>query len=146
MPLGVVAVDDSTLCLESSTNGQMIGCSPEAVSPRESTVEETSDRRDDVDSVGVVVLGDLEDDFGHRLLIFEECPWLPSEGAGEIGRLKMLNILEDFDCLELCGLSFAMSIKASSCCSRRRNDGRCHLSVTENWSFPGSCTSYSVQR
>ena len=27
-------------------------------------------------------------------------------------RLKMLNLLEDLDCLELCELSFAMSIRA----------------------------------
>ena len=88
----------------------MIACSPEPVSPRESTVEE-SNGRNDVDGVGVV-LGDLEDNFGNRLQLFEEFPWLCSEGASEMGRLKMLNLLEDLDCLELCESSFSMSIRA----------------------------------
>ena len=59
----MVAIDDSTLSLERSTNGEMIACSPKAVSPR---VEETNGR-DDVDWVDVA-LGDLENIFGHRLL------------------------------------------------------------------------------
>ena len=66
MPLGVVALDDSTSSLERSTNGEMIVCSPKAVSPQESTVEE-KDGRDDVDWVGVV-LRDLENNFGNRQL------------------------------------------------------------------------------
>ena len=94
IPLGVVAIDDSTLSLERSTKEEMVACSPKAVSPRESTDEETN-RRDDVDQVGVV-LGDLENNLGHRLQLFEECPWLCSEGAGEMVRLKMLSLLEDF--------------------------------------------------
>ena len=65
----------------------MIACSREAVSPWESTVEETNGR-DDVDWVGV--LRDLENN----------------------GRPKMLNLLEDLDCWELGELSFAMSIRA----------------------------------
>ena len=85
----------------------MIAGSPEAVSPRESTVEETNGR-DDVDWVGVV-LGDLEDDLGNRLQLFEGYPWLCPEGAGEMGSLK----LKDLDCLELCELSFAMLIRTS---------------------------------
>ena len=48
MPLGVVALDDSTSSLGRSTNGEMIVCSPKAVSPQKSTVEE-KDGRDDVD-------------------------------------------------------------------------------------------------
>ena len=48
MPLEVVAIDDSKLSLERSTNGEMIVCSPKADSPRESTAEET-DGREDVD-------------------------------------------------------------------------------------------------
>ena len=110
IPLGVVAVDDSTLSLERSTNVEVIVCSPKAVSPRESTVEETNGR-DNVDWVGVV-LGDLENNFGNRLQLFEEYPWLCSEGAGEMGRLEMVNLVEDLDCFELCELSFAMSIRA----------------------------------
>jgi hypothetical protein len=110
IPLVVVAIDDSTLSLERSTNGDRIACSPKAVLPRESTVEETNGR-DDVDWVGVVLL-DLDNNFGNRLLLFEGYPWLCSEGAGEIGRLEMLNLLENLDCLELCELSFAMSIRA----------------------------------
>ena len=105
----MVAIDDSTSSLERSTNGEMIACSPRAVSPRESTVEETNGR-DDVDWVGVV-LGDLENNFGNRLQLFEGYPWLRPERAGEMGRLKVLSILEDLDCLELCELSFAMSIR-----------------------------------
>ena len=66
----------------------MIACSPKAASPRESTVEET-DGGDDVDWLGVV-LRDLENN----------------------GRPKMLNLLKDLDCLKLCELSFAMSIRA----------------------------------
>ena len=66
MPLGVIPIGDSTSSLERSTNGEMIVCSPKAVSPRESTVEET-DGRDNVDRVGVV-LRDLENDFGKRQL------------------------------------------------------------------------------
>ena len=58
-----------------------------------------------------LVLGDLENNFAHWLL-FEEYSWLCSEGAGEMGRLEILNLLEDLDCLELCGLSFAMSMRA----------------------------------
>ena len=61
IPLAVVAIDDSTLSLERSTNGEMIACSPKAVSSRESTVEETNGR-DDVDWVGVV-LQRLENNF-----------------------------------------------------------------------------------
>ena len=53
MPLGVVAMDDSTLSLARSTNGEIIACSPKTVSPRESTVEETNGR-DNVKWVGVV--------------------------------------------------------------------------------------------
>jgi len=89
-----------------------VACSPNAVSPRESNVEETNGR-DDVDWVRVV-LRDLEDNFGNKLEVqlFEEFPWLSSKGAGEIGRLKLLNQLEDLECLELCELSFAMSIRA----------------------------------
>ena len=109
-PLEVVAIDDSALSLDRGTNREMIACSPKAVSPQESTVEVTN-RREDVDWVGVV-LGDLENNFGHRLQLFEEYPWLCSEGAGEMGRLEMLNLLEDLDCFELCELSFAMSIRA----------------------------------
>ena len=86
------------------------GCSPHAVSPRESTVEGTNGR-DGADWVGVV-LRDLENNFGHRLLLFEEYPWFCSEGVGDMGRLEMLNLLEDLDCLEFCELSFAMSIRA----------------------------------
>ena len=48
IPLGVVALDGSTLRLERITNGEMIAGSLEAVSPRELTVEETNGR-DDVD-------------------------------------------------------------------------------------------------
>ena len=60
-----------------------------------------------------VVLVDLESNFGNfRLQLFGEYPWFCSEGAGEMGRLEMLNLLEDLDCLELCELSFAMSIRA----------------------------------
>ena len=106
IPLAVIAIDDSTLGLERSTNGEMIAYSPKAVSSRESTVEETNGR-DDVDWLGVV-LGDLENNLGHRLRLFEG---LCSEGAGEMCRLEMLNLLEDLDCLELCELSFAMSIR-----------------------------------
>ena len=84
IPLEVVALDDSTLSLERSTNGEMIACLPETVSPRESTVEETNGR-DDVDWVGFV-LWDLENN----------------------GRPKMLNLLEDLDCLGLWELSFAI--------------------------------------
>ena len=76
IPLAVVAIDDSTLDLERSTNGEMIACSPKAVSSRESTVEET-DGRDDIDWVDVV-LGDLENNLDHRLRLFEEYPWLCS--------------------------------------------------------------------
>ena len=83
----MVAIYDSTLSLERSTNREMIACSREAVSPRESTVEE-SNGRDDVDWVGV--LRDWENN----------------------GRPKMLSLLEDLDCWELGGLSFAMSIRA----------------------------------
>ena len=91
----------------------MIACSPKAVSPRESTVAETNER-DDVDWLGVV-LGDLENIFGNfRLELFGEYPWFCSEGASEMGRLKMLNMLDDLDCLELCELSFAMSIRGRS--------------------------------
>ena len=93
-------MDDSTLSLERNTNEEMIACSPKAVSPRESTVGE------DVDWVGVV-LGDLENNFGHRLRLFELC-------SGEMGRLEMLNLLEDLDCLDRCELSFAMLIRATS--------------------------------
>jgi len=91
-----------------------VACSPKAVSPRESDVEETNGT-DDVDWVRVV-LRDLEDNFGNRLdvQLFEEFPWLSSEGASEIGRLKLLNQLEDLECLELCELSFAMSIRAGN--------------------------------
>ena len=90
----------------------MIACSPRAVLPRESTVEEANER-DDVDWLGVV-LGDLANIFGNfRLELFEEYPWSCSE-ASEMGRLKMLNTLEDLGCLELCGLSFAMSIRGRS--------------------------------
>ena len=86
----------------------MIACSPKAVWPRESTVEETNER-DDVDWVGVV-LGDLKNNFGNfRLQLFGEYPWFCSEGVGEMGGVKTLNLLEDLDCLELCELSFAMS-------------------------------------
>ena len=85
----------------------MIACSPKTVSLRKSTVEENNGR-DDVDWMD---LGDLENNFAHWLL-FEECPWLCSEGAGEMGRLEMLNLLKDLDCLELCELSFAMSMRA----------------------------------
>ena len=53
LPLGVVATDDSTLSLERSPNGEMVACSPEAVSPQESTGVETNGG-DDVDSVGMV--------------------------------------------------------------------------------------------
>ena len=102
----MVAIDDSTLNLERSTNGEMIACSPEAVSPRESTIEEANGRHD-VDWVGVV-LGYLEDDFGNRLQLFEGYPLLCPEGAGEMG-LK----LKDLDCLEHCELSLAMSIRTS---------------------------------
>ena len=105
-------MDDSTLSLKRSMNGEIIACSPEAVSLRESTVEEAKGR-DDVDWVGVV-LGELENNLGHRLQLFGEYPWLCSEGASEMGRLKMLNMLEDLDCLELCELSFAMSIRGRS--------------------------------
>ena len=80
IPLEVVAIDDSTLSLERSTNGEMKACSPKAVSPGESAVGETNGR-DDVDRVGVV-LGDLENNFGHRLLLSEEHPWFCSEGVG----------------------------------------------------------------
>jgi hypothetical protein len=96
------------LSLERNTNRETISCSPKAVSPRESTVEETNGR-DDVDWVGVV-LRDLENNFGNRLQLFEEFPWFCSEGAGEMGRLEVLNLLEDLNCLELCELSFAMSV------------------------------------
>jgi hypothetical protein len=106
IPLGVVAIDDSTLSLERSTNGEMIACSPKAVSPCESTVEETNGR-DDVDWVGVV-LRDFRNNFGN----FRLQPWFCSEEVGEMGRLKMLNLLEDLDCSELCELCFAMSIRA----------------------------------
>ena len=88
IPLEVVASDDSILSLERSTNGEMIACSPKTVSPRESNIEDTNGR-DDVDWVGFV-LRDLENN----------------------GRLKMLNLVEDLDCLELWELSFAMSIRA----------------------------------
>ena len=88
IPLEVVAIDDSTLSLERSTNGEMKACSPKAVSPGESAVGETNGR-DDVDWAGFV-LRDLEKN----------------------GRPRMLNLLEDLDCLELCELSFAMSIRA----------------------------------
>ena len=101
----MVVIDDSTLSLERSTNGEKIACSPKAVSLRKYTVEETNGR-DDVDWVGVV-LGDLEDDLGNRLQLFEGYPWLCPEEAGEMGRLE----LKDLDCLELCELSFAMSIR-----------------------------------
>ena len=104
IPLAVVAIDDSTLSLERSTNGEMIACSPKAVSSREST----TNGRDDIDWVDVV-LGDLKNNLGHRLRLFEG---LRSEGAGEMCRLKMLNLLDDLDCLELCELSIAMSIRA----------------------------------
>ena len=91
----------------------MIACSPKAVSPRESTVEEANERAD-VDWLGVV-LGDLANIFGNfRLELLGEYPWFCSEGASEMGRLKMLNTLEDLDCLELCGLSLAMSIGGRS--------------------------------
>ena len=90
----------------------MIACSPK-VSPRESTVEETNER-DDVDWLGVV-LRDLENNFGiFRLELFGEYPWFCSEGASEMGRLKMLKTLEDLDCFEHCELSFAMSIRGRS--------------------------------
>ena len=59
-----------------------LGCSSQAVSPRESTVEDTNGR-DDPDWVDVV-LQDLENNFGHRLLLFEEYPWFCSEGVGEM--------------------------------------------------------------
>ena len=100
-------MDDSTLSLKRSMNGEIIACSPEAVSLRESAVEEAKGR-DDVDWVGVV-LGESENNFGHRL--FEEYLWLCSEGASEMGRLEMLNPLKDLDCLERCELSFAMSMR-----------------------------------
>jgi hypothetical protein len=103
----VVAIDDSIFSLERNTNRGMIAYSPKAVLPRESTVEEDNER-DDVDWLGVV-LGDLENNFGNfRLELFGEYPWScsDSEGPSEMGRLK----LEDLDCLELCELSFAMSI------------------------------------
>ena len=109
IPLEVAAIDDSTLSLERNRNGEMIAYSPKAVSPREPTVPETNGI-DDVDWVGVV-LGDLENNFGNRLQLFEGYPWLCPEGADEMGRLKMLSLLEDLDCLELCELSFAMSIR-----------------------------------
>ena len=99
----MVATDDSALSLNRSTNGQMMACSPKAVSPQESTVEVTNGR-DDVDWAGVV-LGDLENDFSHVPKLFEECPWLCSEGA--MGRLKM----EDLDCF--------MSIKAETTSAKR---------------------------
>ena len=103
-------MDDSTLSLKRSMpNGEIIACSPEAVSLRESTVEEAKGR-DDVDWVGVV-LGELENNFGHRLQLFGEYPWLCSEGASEMGRLEMLNLLGDLDCLERCELSFAISMR-----------------------------------
>ena len=86
----------------------MIAYSPKAVSPRESTVPQTNGI-DNVDWVGVV-LGDLENNFRHGFQLFEEFSWLCSEGAGEIGRLGMLN--QDFDCLAFCELSFAISIRA----------------------------------
>jgi len=76
-----------------------LACSPKAISPRESNVEETNGR-DDVDWVGVV-LRDLEDNISNRLEVqlFEEFPWLLdcSEGASEIGHLRLLNQLEDFE-------------------------------------------------
>ena len=111
-PLRVVAIDDSTLSLERSTNGEMLACSPKAVSPRESTIEETN-ARDDIDWVGVV-LRNLENNFGQRLQLFEESAWLCSARVGEMGRLEMslLNLLEDLECLKLCELSFAMSMRA----------------------------------
>ena len=43
-----------------------------------------------------VMLEDLENNFHGQL--FEECPWLCSEGVGELRRLKMLSLLEDLDC------------------------------------------------
>ena len=46
-----------------------------------------------------VVLEDLENNFHGQL--FEECPWLCSEGAGEMGSLKMLRLLENLDCFML---------------------------------------------
>ena len=104
----MAAIDDSTLILERSRNGEMIAYSPKATSLRESTVPETNGR-DDVVWVDVV-LGDLENNFRHGFQLFEEFPWLFSEGAGEVARLEMLK--ENFDGLELCGLSFAMSIRA----------------------------------
>ena len=108
IPLEVAAIDDSTLSLERSRNGEMIAYSPKAVSPREPTVPKTNGI-DDVDWVGVV-LGDLENNFRHGFQLFEEFPWLCSEGAGEIGRLGMLN--QDFDCLAFCEISFAILIRA----------------------------------
>ena len=96
IPFGVLAMDDSALSLQRRTNREMIACSPKAVSQRESTVEVTNGR-DEVDWEGVV-LGDLRNDFSHVLkLVREECPWLCSEGAREVG-LKTLNLLEDLDC------------------------------------------------
>ena len=113
LPLEVTAIDDSTLSLEISKNRETIACSPKAVSPQESTVEETN-KSDDVDWVGVV-LRDLESNFGNfRLELFGEYPWFCSERASEMGRLKMLNMLEDLDCLKLCELSFAMLIRGRS--------------------------------
>ena len=95
IPFGVLAIDDSALSLHRRTNREMIACSPKAVSQRESTVEVTNGR-DDVVWEGVV-LEDLENDFSHVLKLVEECPWLGSEGAREMG-LKTLNLLEDLDC------------------------------------------------
>ena len=119
IPIGVVTIDDDSTCSsKSSTNGEMIAFSPNAVSPRESTVEEANGR-DDVNRAGVV-LGDLEDNFGHKLLLFEEYPWFCSRGVVEMDHLEMLNLLEALDCLELCELSLAMSMgvrdkRLSSC-------------------------------
>ena len=66
----MVAIDGSALSLERSTNGEMIACSPKAVSPQASTAE-VANGRDDVDGVGVI-LGDLENDFSHVPKLFEE--------------------------------------------------------------------------
>ena len=113
-------MDGSTLNLERSTNGEMIACSPDAVSPRGSTAEETNGR-DDVDWAGVV-LRDLENN----------------------GHLRGLKLLKDLDCLELCEIWFAMSITARD--NKRwalsaerlvpsaymRQCWRCHLSITDH--------------
>ena len=74
IPLGVVAIDDSTISLERSTNEEMIARPPDAVSPRESTVEETNGR-DDVDWLSNV-RQDLESDFNR----FQH--WFCSERVG----------------------------------------------------------------